>query len=269
MQETTAGHALRRRLVFLVVLTIAVLAFAQAAHAHGNDDHSADFNHGGNQGSVKVDGDDIDDGPANHPHVICGLFVVVEHGFGAPFDIDFRAQAPTTRPDDDQRLLIVHVPDADNVSGLIDLRAFVGGIVPNPQQGFHIFITVHLPGGDKHKVIWVQLCPPETTTTTVGTTTTTAGGTTTTTVAGTTTSTAVTGGALTNTTVPTQVLGENFVKPATNAAGETALANTGNPFSPALAVGLVLAGLSVLGAARRASGRRLEAGMRRVADRER
>src|SRR5439155_1083568 len=84
------------------------------------------------------------------------------------------------RPDDDQRLLIVHVPDADNVSGLIDLRAFVAGIVPNPQQGFHIFITVHLPGGDKHKVIWVQLCPPETTTTTVGTTTTTAGGTTTT-----------------------------------------------------------------------------------------
>src|SRR5205807_2008603 len=163
-----------------------------------------------------------------------------------------------------------HVPDADNVSGLIDLRAFVGGIVPNPQQGFHIFITVHLPGGDKHKVIWVQLCPPETTTTTTGgTTTTTAGGTTTTTVASTTTSTRVTGGALTNTTVPTQVLGENFVKPSTNAAGKAALANTGNPFSPALAVGLVLAGLSVLGAARRVSGRRLEAGIRRAANRER
>src|SRR5207302_9464048 len=191
-----------------------VLAFAQAAHAHGNDDHhSADFNHSGNQGRVKVDGDDVDDGPANHPHVICGLFVVVEHGFGAPFDIDFRAQAPTTRPDDDQRLLVVHVPDGDNVSGLIDLRAFVGGIVPNPQQGFHIFITVHLPGGDKHKVIWVQLCPAapaQTTTTTGGTTTTT-----------TTTRAATVSGNTqqTTTTVPTQVLGENFVKPPTNATG--------------------------------------------------
>ena len=258
-------HALRRRLVFLVVFTIAVLAFAQAAHANGIDDH-----HFGNQGSVKVDDDDIDNGPANHPHVICGLLVVVEHGFGFPFDIDFDAQAPTTRPGNEQRLLIVHVPDGDNISGLIDLRAFVAGIVPNPQQGFHVFITVHLPGGDKHKVIWVQLCPPETTTTTGGTTTTTTkGGTTTTTVASSTTTVTVAGGALTNTTVPTQVLGENFVKPPTNAAGETALANTGNPFSPALAVGLVLAGLSVLGGARRMSGRRLEAGMRRVADRER
>ena len=256
-------QALRRRLVFLVVFTIAVLAFAQAAHAHGSDDHW------GNRGSVKVDDDDIDDGPANHPHVLCGLFILVEHGFGSPFDIDFLAQAPTTRPGDDQRLLVVHVPSGDHVSGLIDLRAVVGGIVPNPQQGFHIFITVHLPGGDKHKVIWVQLCPRETTTsTTGGTTTTTTGGTTTTTVASTTTSVTVAGGALTN-GVPTQVLGENFVKPATNAAGETALANTGNPFSPALAVGLVLAGVCVLGAARHASGRRLEAGMRRVADRDR
>ena len=262
----TAAQALRRRLVFLVVFTIAVLAFAQAAHANGTDDH-----HFGNQGTVKVDDDDIDNGPANHPHVVCGLFVLVEHGFGFPFDIDFLAQAPTTRPGNDQRLLVVHVPDGDDVKGLIDLRPFVAGIVPNPQQGFHVFITVHLPGGDKHKVIWVQLCPPETTTTTTGsTTTTTKGGTTTTTTgASTTTSVTVAGGALTNTTVPTQVLGENFVKPATNAAGETALANTGNPFSPALAVGLVLAGLGVLGGARRVSGRRLEAGMRRVADRER
>ena len=76
-------------------------------------------------------------------------------------------------------------------------------------------------------------------------------------------------GAVTN-NVPTQVLGESFVKnPATNAAGATALATTGNPLSPALAVGLVLGGLGLLGAARHASGRRLEAGMRRTADRER
>jgi hypothetical protein len=261
-------------LVFLVVLTVAVLAVAQAAHAHGND-HGVHSNQSDNRGSVKVDDDDIDDGPANHPHVICGLLFVVEHGVGTPFDIDFIALAPTTRAGDDQRVLIVHVPGGDNVRGLIDLRGVLGGIVPHPQQGFHISITVHLPGGDKHKVIWVQLCPPEqqsaTTTTTVhgGTTTTTAkGGTTTTTVKAATTTTLV-GGAVTNTSVPTQVLGENFVKPATDAAGATSLANTGSPFSPALAVGLVFAGMVVLGAARHASGRRLELSMRRVDERER
>ena len=256
---------LRRRLAFLVVLTIAVLAVAQAAHAHDFDNHD-------NRGSVKVDDDVIDDGPANHPHVICGLLVVVDHSFGRPFDIDFDANAPTTRPGNDQHLLIVQVPDGDNVRGLIDLRAFLGGIVPHPQQGFHIFITVHLPGGDKHKVIWVGLCPPtqpQATTTTVhhNTTTTVHKGTTTTTVKGTTptTATTVVAGAVTNTTVPTQVLGENFTKsPAADAAAATSLANTGLPFPPALAVGLVFAGMLVLGAARHASGRHLELSMRRV-----
>jgi hypothetical protein len=277
VQGETAGRPLRKRLVFLTVLTIAMLAFAQAAHAHGNDDHSVHSNNSGNQGSVKVDDDDIDDGPANHPHVVCGLLVVVEHGFGAPFDIDFLAQPPTTRAGNDQRVLIVHVPSGDNVRGIVDLRGVLAGIVPQSQQGFHIAITVHLPGGDKHKVIWVTLCPEPatatTTTTTHGATTTTAksGTTTTTAQSGTSTTTStVVGGAVSNGAVPTQVLGENFVKnPAADAAAATSLANTGNPFSPALAVGLVLCGLGVLGAARHASGRRLEATMRRSADRER
>jgi len=271
-------HALRRRLAFLVVFTIAVLAIAGGGRRHANGD-----DHHGNQGSVKVDDDDIDDGPANHPHVICGLFVAVEHGFGAPFDIDFDALAPTTRPGGNH-LLIVHVPSGDHVSGLIDLRAFIGGIVPNPQQGFHIFITVHLPGGDKHKVIWVGLCAPTqqqaTTTTTAhgNTTTTTHGGTTTTTshagttttvAGGTTTTTSVVGGAAPNTGVPTQVLGENFTKPGETAAAATSLANTGSPFPPALAVALVLLGLTALLGARHVSGRNLELSMRRVNERDR
>src|SRR5258705_170958 len=82
-------HGLRRQLVFLVVLTVGVLAIAGAAHAHGIDHH-------GHPGTVKVDDDDIDDGNANHPHVICGLVVVVTRGFGAPFDIDFIAVSSTT-----------------------------------------------------------------------------------------------------------------------------------------------------------------------------
>src|SRR6266567_1863642 len=150
-------YSLRRRLAFLFVFTASVLAVAGVAHAHGNDDHRQ-----GNAGTVKVDDDVVDDAPApaNDPHVICGLRIVVEHGVGSPFDIDFLAQAPTT----------------------------VAGIVPHPQQGCHIFITVHLPGGDKHKVIWVELCPAASpTTTTPGATTTTVKSGTTTTVKGTTT----------------------------------------------------------------------------------
>jgi hypothetical protein len=263
-------HALRQRLVFLVVFTVAVLAFAGVAHANGNDDHRPSNGGNGNPGSVKVDDDEINDGPANEPHVVCALRIVVEHGVGAPFDIDFDALAPTTRAGDDQKLLIVHVPAGDNVSGLIDLSDVLAGITPQPQQGFHISITVHLPGGDKHKVIWVLLCPPSTTATTAGSTPTSSPPTANITTPTTTASTIV-GGAVTNvtnTTIPTQVLGESFSRPATNAAGATGLANTGSPFSPALAVGVILGGLGLLGAARRVSGRRLEATMRRSADRE-
>jgi hypothetical protein len=255
-------HGLRRRLVFLVVFTIGVLAFAGVAHAHG-DDHRQ-----GNRGSVKVDDDEVDDQPSNHPHVNCALRVVVTRSFGAPFDIVFAAQSPTTRDGDDQQLLIVHVPEGDNATGLLDLRSVVAGIVPHPQQGFHILVTVHMPGGgEKHKVIWIlKDCPPEsTTTTTPGATTTTTVKSTTTTAATATTTTLV-GGAVTNTNVPTQVLGESFSK---SPADATNLANTGNPLSPGLAVVFVLGGLGLLGAARHASGRRLEASMRRVVDRDR
>jgi len=265
-------HALRRRLVFLVCLTLGVLAIASAAQAHGIDHH-------GHPGTVKVDDDDVDDGNANHPHVICALRVVVTRGFGAPFDIDFIAVAPTTRAGNDQRVLIVHVPDGDNVTGLLDLRAVLGGIDPHPVQGFHLLVTVHLPGGgEKHKVIWVlKDCPqPQNVTTTTvkqGTTTTTAknGATTTTAKGGTTTSTSTTvvGVVTPGTGVPTQVLGEQFTKPAasaaTPAAEATSLANTGSPFSPALAFFLIVGGIILGGTWRAASGRRLEQSLRTAA----
>ena len=76
-------------------------------------------------------------------------------------------------------------------------------------------------------------------------------------------------GAVTNNNVPTQVLGESFSKPAGSAAAATSLANTGNPFPPALAVGLVLGGLGLVGGARHVSGRRLEGAIREKSDRER
>ena len=114
------------------------------------------------------------------------------------------------------------------------------------------------------------LCPSGSTPTTAksGTTTTTAkNGTTSSTAKSGSTTTSITavGGAVTNTNVPTQVLGENFSKPGT-AAAATSLANTGNSFPPVIAVGLVLGGLGLVGAGRRVSGRRLESSMRRLTD---
>jgi hypothetical protein len=274
-------HGLRRRLVFLVVLTVGVLAIAGAAHAHGVDHH-------GHPGTVKVDDDDIDDGNANHPHVICGLAVVVTRGFGAPFDIDFVLVSPTMRAGNDQRLLIVHVPDGDDVRGLIDLRAVLGGIAPHPVQGFHLLINVRLPGGgEKHKVIWVlKDCPPGTPQS--GPTTTVAGGTTTTTAKnGTTTTTAKAGSTTTSTSttvagivtpgtgVPTQVLGEQFTNPAAAATAPapgtdaSALASTGLPFPPALAFLLIATGIILGGTWRAASGRKLEESLRGAAVKER
>jgi hypothetical protein len=265
-------HGLQRRLLFLIVLTVGVLAIAGTAHAHGDD-------HRGHPGTVKVDDDDFDDVNANHPHVICGLVFVITHRFGAPFDIDFIAVSPTTRPGNDQRVLIVHVPDGDNVRGLIDLRAVLGGIAPHPAQGFHLLLNLHLPGGgEKHKVIWVlKDCPqtpgPSTTTTVKATTTTVKSGTTTTTAKGattTSTSTTVAGLVTPDTGVPTQVLGEQFTKPGTASAApaataDTTLANTGMPFPPALAFLLIVGGIVTGGAWRAASGRKLEEGLRTAA----
>ena len=277
MQAEKAAHGLWRRLVFLVVLTVGVLAIAGTAHAHGDDHHS-------HRGSVKVDDDDIDDGNANHPHVICALRVLVTRSFGGPFDIDFIAISPTTRSGGDQRVLIVHVPDGDNVTGLLDLRAVLGGIAPHPVQGFHLQVNLRLPGGGfKHKVIWVTKdCPQQTnasTTTTVksGTTTTTAkSGTTTTTAksSSSSTSTTVAGLVTPDTGVPTQVLGEQFTRPLGSAAstdtgaGASTLANTGLPFSPAFAFLLVALGLIFGGTWRAASGRKLEHSLRAAAVKE-
>ncbi|MBV9411410.1 MAG: hypothetical protein JO148_07425 [Acidimicrobiia bacterium] len=98
-----------------------------------------------------------------------------------------------------------------------------------------------------------------------GTTTTTVKGTTTTTAAG--QSSSISFAPTPTSTIPTEVLGENFTKsPAAAATDATSLATTGMPFSPAIAVGLVGFGLLAMGGARHIAGRRLEVSMRRVND---
>jgi hypothetical protein len=77
----------------------------------------------------------------------------------------------------------------------------------------------------------------------------------------------------TTTTVPTQVLGEQFNKPVEAAAAPAAvdttqLANTGPPISSGLALLLVVCGIVLAGGCRAVSGRRLEESLRSAAARE-
>jgi hypothetical protein len=127
----------------------------------------------GNNGTVKVDDQPIDSIPNNNPHVGCEFrvdFYGYDEGVGDAI-VTFEMQAPTqdvglsvdgdTSPDIGE----------DAAGGGTDLDAAVTYTLsfdgdPHPQQGFHVFLTVNAPGSigadAKHKVFWVEDCPPTT-----------------------------------------------------------------------------------------------------------
>ena len=145
----------------------------------------------GNNGTVKIDGEDFDDHPDNEPHVGC-VFQVDFYGFdeGDLFaDVIFAVQPPTGNEvileDAD-----IFIGEDDNSGGgseegldasrTYDLTDALAAFEPHPEQGWHVKLTVHADGSQgadvKHKVFWVTGCetpPPSTTTTTESTTTTT------------------------------------------------------------------------------------------------
>lgn len=135
----------------------------------------------GNNGTIKIEGVDIQSGPPdNNPHQGCTFVVEFynydEGNFSA--SVIFTDQAPTANGG-------LHVDSGD-------LSPFIGGdpagggndldakVVytlsftgqPHPQQGYHVKITIHADGSKgadvKHKVFWVKGCngattPPTTT----------------------------------------------------------------------------------------------------------
>jgi hypothetical protein len=135
----------------------------------------------GNDGTVKVDEVDVaGPPPANDPHVDC-VFDIEFFSFddGLEATVKFVGQAPTGK---DVPLLTDTVPLAETTGGgnelvgqatydLTDLVDQLGD--PQPQQGFHIKLTVEVPTGthstafSKYKVFWVTCAPkptpPETT----------------------------------------------------------------------------------------------------------
>jgi LPXTG-motif cell wall-anchored protein len=141
----------------------------------------------GNNGTVKVDGEEFDDHPDNEPHVGC-IFQIDWYGFdeGDLFsDVTFEVHPPTGKP---QVILTdeVFIGEDDNSGGgseagldaseTYDLTDVLQGFEPHPNQGWHVKLTVNNDGSHgadvKHKVFWVSGCetPPTTSTSTTSTT---------------------------------------------------------------------------------------------------
>jgi len=142
----------------------------------------------GNNGTVKVDGEEFDDHPDNEPHVGC-IFQIDWYGFDEGEDlfshVTFEVHPPTGKPEvileDD-----VFIGEDDNSGGgseagldaseTYDLSTLLQGFEPHPQQGWHVKLTVNNDGSQgadvKHKVFWVSGCetPPTTSTSTTSTT---------------------------------------------------------------------------------------------------
>jgi hypothetical protein len=183
----------RRAVVGLVIggLGAGVLFWALPGNA------GAGLSQPGNNGTVKIDGEEFDTHPENEPHVGC-VFHVEFYGYeeGAPnANVTFHVWPPTsgmaTILED-----TVFIGQDDNSGGgseagldaeaTYDLTAWLADFEPNPQQGWHVRLTVNADGSQgadvKHKTFRGSGCeaPPPTTTTTVPTTTTTEATTTTT-----------------------------------------------------------------------------------------
>jgi hypothetical protein len=143
---------------------------------------SAEPNPPGNNGTIKIDGEEFDTHPDNEPHVGC-VFEVDFYGFDEGdlnAEVTFAVHPPSggfvTILED-----TVFIGEDDNSGGgseagldaerLYDLNGLLDEFEQHPQQGWHIKLTIHADGAQgadlKHKVFWVEDCGPPTTTTTV------------------------------------------------------------------------------------------------------
>lgn len=126
----------------------------------------------GNNGTIKVDGVEFDSHPDNQPHVGC-TFEVDFYGYDLgdyDAEVTFEAQAPTG---DGVLLTDTVFIGEDDSSGAAtpegldahveyDLTSVLAGFEPQPQQGYHVSLTInaeYAQGADvKHKTFWVEGC---------------------------------------------------------------------------------------------------------------
>ena len=165
----TRTHKVSRGLAVAATLTLVGLgatALPTAADAKVVGDPP------GNNGTVKITPRGEDDGiPQNTPHVTCA-FDIEWYGFDEGPDIvstvTFAMQAPTKDvglSGTDPSQVVVGEDPAGGAGTDFDGEAtytlsFAGE--PDPQQGYHVEVTVHTPGSQgadtKHKVFWVTPC---------------------------------------------------------------------------------------------------------------
>jgi hypothetical protein len=227
----------------------------------------------GDNGTVKIDGVAFDDHPDNQPHVGC-TFQVDFYGFDEG-DLDatvtFKLVPPTARDGD---LTVDDVPSGEDAAGggidldastTYDLGPVVADVVPQPEQGIHVRLTVHAEGSigadTKFKEFWITGCGSAPTTSST-TSTTTHGGSTTTSVpdGGTTSTTSPSDGSTTTAPGggPTTMSGPGpsggaQVSPAADSGG---LPVTGSDPLPLVAAA---AALAALGAGATVTARRMRA----------
>ncbi len=150
----------RMALAALTGVTLSLGGFATAAHADP----------AGNNGTIKIDAEAFDSHPDNQPHVGC-RFQVDFYGFdqgNLNADVEFAVQPPTGK---DIVLLTDTVAVGQDGAGggtdldaerTYDLSSALASTTPQPQQGFHVKLTVRADGSQgadtKHKVFWVQRC---------------------------------------------------------------------------------------------------------------
>jgi hypothetical protein len=126
----------------------------------------------GNNGTVKVDEYDMDDGTANDPHVACG-FSITFFGYDAGDQTASILLDPASPTDGGEPLTVTtswHVDERTGGNQLDDnvqitpeqVAAMVDGIDPSPLQGYHVAVTVNVTGSQgsdvKHKVFWIEPC---------------------------------------------------------------------------------------------------------------
>jgi hypothetical protein len=127
---------------------------------------SASPDPGGNNGTIKVDGGDLQ-GNDNNPHVGCG-FNIEWFGFDEGTQtstVTFEGQAPTGGG-----TLLTDTFDFQgggsggqlDASKSYDLSAALQSITPQANQGWHVTLTVETTGSQgndsKHKTFWVSGC---------------------------------------------------------------------------------------------------------------
>jgi len=168
----------RRRLALALV---SMAAGAAASVAFGAPALAAPGDPAGNNGTVKIDGYIDVDNPTendndvnNEPHVPC-TFDVEFFGFdeGQTADIKLWGHPPSSQQVRFDLLIDLQDqvvsddpagganPDPDKVFSFTAEDLEEAGLEPHPNQGFHLRLDVFsegLPGGQKHKVFWVQEC---------------------------------------------------------------------------------------------------------------